>query len=219
MNTTKLDTPAIFALTKHLAKELSIHTGEAWTAAQDNESKWNPWTHLCLDGKQRLWIQNSQDKTGSLHISCTQDRAETPAYGTSYLHDAARKEATTSINVAVSKGPQGIVKDIVRRILPSCLTLAAAANQDIENEKKRVAKEKEVVSQLLKAIGPSGSINHNGRSLHFSPKDKEGYGSIDVSVYSDTQVSVTLEIRSLSLPTALLTCEALKQALAKEPVS
>lgn len=194
-----------------IAKGLAAEIGGNWSV-DIKEDYHYPNCHLVCNGKQRLFVRNSWPY-GKLKISVSLDKTELPTSGRSYAFDQLWKESTTAINCSYSKSARAIAADIKRRLWPSVGKLVAKAIEDGENECKRVAYQDEQMARLIKAIGNAGEYRdkkNNGTSPYIRLNLPEGYGDIKATFYSEGNASISIELRSLDIESAIRICEALQ---------
>ena len=206
----ELKQPELENIVDLLAKGLAAEIGGNWSVEFAKDSHYaHCW--LSCDSKRRLFIGNSWPY-GKLAISISLDKSELPTSGRSYAYDALWKQSTTEINCSYSKSAGAIAADIKRRLWPSVLELVAKAIEDGENERKRQAYEKEQTARLIQAIGNAGEYRHanSGHSPYIHLSLPEGYGDIKPTFYYEGNASVSIELRSLDIKSAIVICEAIE---------
>lgn len=209
MNETKIDYTAIMA---SVATELGKLTGDNWTIDRGDSTDWNIYFNLVCNGKRRLWVKPSWDKPGMFTIFTTMEREENSPSNREYEYNKVRKEIATSINCSVSKLPEKIASDIVKRILPASLALVAASAIDREAEAKRIVYATSEMQKLVDAIGNVGELRKNisGNPIIELRLD-DGYGDVYPQFYSEDNGSVEIKLRSISVDMATAVCKLLSQ--------
>jgi hypothetical protein len=199
---------------KQLGSDIALclceQTKQVWTVSYGND--WNIVIGLHCNGRQRVWAKSGWDKPGMLTCFASMNKEELPPNNRDYKYSEARKGQNTSINVSLSREPEAIAKDIVKRLLPIANELVAAAKLDKDNEQKRQAYETECVDNLTRAIGNAGEYRDgkaSGHSPYINLKLGEGYGEIKAAFYSEGNASVDISLKSLPLETAIKVCQAL----------
>lgn len=191
-----------------VAKGLSSEIGGNWSADIQNDFHY-PNCHLVCNGKQRFFVRNSWPY-GKLEISISLDKTELPTSGRSYAFDQLWKESTTSINCSYSKSAGTIAADIKRRLWPSVGKLVSKAIEDGENERKRKAYASEGIAKLMTAIRDAGELRKSsGGEPYIALRLDEGYGDIKPAFYSEGNASISFDLRSLDMESAIKLCEAL----------
>lgn len=204
----ELKKPELENIVNLLARGLAAEIGGNWSVEISDDYHYaHCW--MLLDGKRRLFIRNSWPY-GKLEISISLDKTEYPTSGRSYAFDQLWKESTTSINCSYSKSAGTIAADIKRRLWPSVGKLVSKVIEDGENERKRKAYASECMAKLMATIRDAGELcKSSGGEPYIRLNLLEGYGDITPAFYSEGNASVSIELRSLDIETAIKVCEVL----------
>ena len=155
---------------------------EGWMLDREATLKWHtpPMAVVLVDGdgrEIRLDGRSGMGPRGKLHVSGIYPTAR-----------GCMEEVRPSINVAATRAPEAIARDIVRRFLPDYLeTFTKSARRDVaENERK--ALEAHNRKRLAAALG--GRVGENGRG----PQVWTSIPGVYVKYVQDTSICMELRL-------------------------
>jgi hypothetical protein len=201
-----------------IAVALSALTGSKWTVTKDrNENE-----HLTREDGLQFWLRiggYGNEGKAAIHFDRPLGR---DGRSPSLWAKGGGQIGNPSINVSLTKSPEQIAKDIVRRMLTESEEVFKLANESIASTNSYLDGKVKTTIAIAALCGTQPERHYQSKELTFEIDpykgagvkkfEKCGYGKITVS----SEDSVNIELTSVGFDTAAEIVSAINRILAKK---
>lgn len=198
-----------------IAGSLSRITGNDWTVTKDrNENE-----HLTREDGLQFWLRiggYGNEGKAAIHLDRPLGR---DGRSPSLWAKGGGQIGNPSINVSITKSPEQIAKDIVRRMLTESEEVFKLANEAIARDNAFLDGKVKTTFLMASLCGTEPNRHYQSKELTFEVDPfkgagvekfkKNGYGKITVS----SEDSVNIELTSVGVDTAALIVSAINKIL------
>lgn len=195
---------------KQIATELGVITGTPWKCVDASEL-------IREVDNLKLWVRlGGYGNEGKVSISLYRPFGRDGRSPTLYAKDHSGHIPDPVIRVTDKKVSSQIAKDIVRRLLPDAENVFNLANESIANDNKFLDNKADAIAKLSSAVGAKPEKHYQSGELtgKIDPYIGAGIPSFKRHGYGHFMVSgkdsITLELNSMDLETALEVADALR---------
>jgi hypothetical protein len=203
-----------------IAVALSTLTGAKWTVTKDRHDN----EHLTRDDGLQFWIRiGGYGNEGKACIHFDRPLGRDGRAPTLWMKSPGTGQISNpSINVSLTKSPEQIAKDIVRRMLKESEEVFKFANEAIQNERNYFSGKERTTFLMASLCCTEPGRHYQSKELTYEidpyigagvPAFKDhGYGKIKVS----SENSVDIELTSVGVDTASEIVSAIHEILRKK---
>lgn len=202
-----------------IADALSTLTGSKWSVTKDQHEK----EHLTREDGLRFWLRiGGYGNEGKAAIHFDRPLGRDGRAPSLWAKNAGGQIGNPSINASLTKSPEQIAKDIVRRMLTESEEVFKLANESIANTNKYLDGKVKTTLEIAALCGTEPKRLYNSPDLSFEVDPftangvakfgKCGYGKITIS----SEDSVNIELTSVGLDVAREIIVALNKILSSK---